>query len=324
MDVGELGSVTRDAEGNRALIPAGHVEVLDWKSTGDIIGRGKTPDQLAHDRQLLGYGVWMLDNHPSLARVGVMLSHAYIGTKRFEAVKRFVDVPAGTIRKRWEQKTAIIENMRIAARAARVDDVVPNLGACEAFRGCFMRDSCPHIKSWRANAAKRDLLLGINTEKEKEACVSFLNRQRAALGEAPVTVKVEVPAVVTAPVAPPAPAVKAKKPWEIVDESTPDEAPAPVAPPAPEVKKERKPRVKAEAPTATAAEVPAPVAVAPTAPVTGTFKPTRAVLKKAITRKVGDDFMKVEIELEAECSDHAEGMRKLSEAIDKQLDSEVG
>lgn len=320
MDVGELGPNTFASDGTKRLIPAGHVEVLDWKSSSDFTQWGKTPAQLAYDRQLLGYGVWMLDNHPELARVGVMFSHGYIGTRRFEAEKRSVCVTAADIRTRWAEKTAVLENMAIAAKAKSVNDVVPNLGACEAFRGCFMRDQCPHIKTWRSNAAKRELLLGINTEKAKGECMSFLNRQREAKGIPAVVPATEVKAVPQT-----AAAVKPPPPWAIVDEPG-EEAPA-VAAPAPEVKKERKPRAAKETPvdkvavgTVTAAGVdnPAPVVMGKV------FKPTRVTMKKGVTRKQGEDYLKIEVELEAECSDHAEGMAKLSAALDKQLEQEIG
>lgn len=122
--------------------PAGTVEVIDHKTTGDRPGTGakeyrKQGRDLVDTIQMSGYGV-----HEVLKRKApfVRLSHHYYFTKvKRPADKQTALVPAERLLRRWEGVDALARTLRDVARETDPDKVPGNLAACGAFGGCPYR-----------------------------------------------------------------------------------------------------------------------------------------------------------------------------------------
>lgn len=142
-----------DPEGDRR--PNGNldvVEVIDWKSTGDL-SRAKTGTELLQTIQMTTYGMFAFQVWPDID--AVRLSHVYFRTKGAPASRKSTILARREdLRPTWERIERVGENIIDIAAQTSEDCVEANTRSCNAYGGC------PHKKYCNAgnNDALRKLL----------------------------------------------------------------------------------------------------------------------------------------------------------------------
>lgn len=115
------------------------IEVLDWKSTGDI-KKAKAPVTTP----MMVYGAW------ACRRTGatwVRLSHVYMQTRGAPRATKTTKLFRGSdLLKRLQTLTPIVQSMKSAARTDNVKDVDHTTDPAKCAR-CFYRDKCPQGQS---------------------------------------------------------------------------------------------------------------------------------------------------------------------------------
>lgn len=142
IDVVNLRETYLTDEGE-AVFEVGVLEVIDWKSTSDMKW-AKTGTQLRKTIQMPGYAEWARRQYKLDDRDRVRLSHGYfVTTGRPYSEKRTTSIEVRDVRTAWQRVEELVGRMKVAASAARPDDIKPNLDACAAFRGCPHQSYCP-------------------------------------------------------------------------------------------------------------------------------------------------------------------------------------
>jgi hypothetical protein len=141
------------------------VEIGDLKAVGRIyphtIMRGKnagmvlqsyvkTHAEVCEDTQMLGYARHAVNKYPDMTHA--RLSHIYANKEKREAAKRTGLISVATIIERWSNIENIARKMESVATASRIEDVEPNINACDSFMhvdpadptGKKMLKGCPH------------------------------------------------------------------------------------------------------------------------------------------------------------------------------------
>lgn len=205
IDVEDRNDVHRDGEGG--LVMDGHPEVLDWKTTGDLKW-AKDPEAVASTLQMTGYG--LVQGSPQ-----VRLSHVYIRTKgRTESVKRTLVVTRERLERQWARVERIVERMRAVARMTAPSEPAKNYSACEKFRGCFYKSTCPRSP---------DVIMSLTFGEQYAALAAALTpKEESPMGLMDRVVK---PGTPTAPAAP-SPEIAAAKAKLLADEAAAKAKPA--------------------------------------------------------------------------------------------------
>lgn len=118
--------------------PPGTGEVVDYKNMANDRYL-KSPDELRKNIQMVSYGEYLLRIAPDLERA--RLSHGYC-LEQGRSRKHTVLVPAEDVRKEMEHVAGVGRLIRHVAREQDPDKVDANLGACDAYGGCFHRSVC--------------------------------------------------------------------------------------------------------------------------------------------------------------------------------------
>lgn len=125
-------------EAGRRQPKVGHAEVQDYKTTGDVEAKAKTPRGLVETVQMPVYSEF------AMQKVGgdqVRMSHVYFGTRVREAKKVTTLATRQEVADRLTDVDAVVrEGMVPAARVARAVDLEPNWEAC---RWCPYTGICP-------------------------------------------------------------------------------------------------------------------------------------------------------------------------------------
>lgn len=180
-------------EGELLADPAGTVEVIDHKTTGNFKW-AKTADQLMQTIQMPGYGEFIRCLVPGIRFV--RLSHIYYLTDGAPMARKVTTlVPVEQFPVRWAEIEAdVVVKMKAVAGAKRAEDIQGFGDSCDAFRGCPHRAYCPQSnKTPKSNALTR-------------LRMSFITKAIAAGGKKPASPTPAVPpAAALAPVGIPPP-----------------------------------------------------------------------------------------------------------------------
>ena len=118
------------------------IEVLDFKTTGDVEKWAKPAEKLIQTTQMTGYGMFAAKKYPWATHV--RLSHLTFSTKKSYAQKETIVHPVAEIKERWygaHGAETIANRMKVVA-GMREEDVEGNFAACGAFGGCAHRSYC--------------------------------------------------------------------------------------------------------------------------------------------------------------------------------------
>jgi hypothetical protein len=118
------------------------IEVLDYKTTGDVKKWAKPAEKLIQTTQMTGYGMFVAKRYPWATHV--RLSHLTFSTKSSYAQKETIVHPIAEIKERWygaHGVETIANRMKVVA-GLREEDVEGNFNACGAFGGCAHRSYC--------------------------------------------------------------------------------------------------------------------------------------------------------------------------------------
>lgn len=143
IDFVNLSDVYLTNEGEARPMAQGTVEIEDWKFTSNVNAYGKQAVDLIKTVQMPGYGEYVLRRWPG-AVDQLRFSHGYFQTrgKRF-ARKETILVPAEVVRERWNKIEATARSMVDVAKETDALKVEANRRACDAWRGCPYRYTCP-------------------------------------------------------------------------------------------------------------------------------------------------------------------------------------
>jgi hypothetical protein len=178
--------------------PEGVPWAWDWKFRKDFRFLSQPQDMLK-SIQMLAYGVHELALDQGASQVG--LAHGNFRTTG-AAKHEFVTLtrPRAEIEQRWNDRAIpLIRKIKLAVRAERVEDLEPNLRACESFGGCSYNWVCPRSPV-KVSAEMSSLLASIRAKS-----------QAALANGVPSNAPAQVPTGILPPDAPgPNPALDAK------------------------------------------------------------------------------------------------------------------
>lgn len=187
VEIGDLKTISR-------IYPQ---KILSGENAGIVLqSYAKSDAEICDDIQMLSYGRHGVDLYRDITHT--RLSHVYANTKKKEAVKRTGIISVETLLRRWERVDQIVAQMEQVATATKIEDIEPNLNACDAFthvdpddpeskrvlKGCAHRYYCP-----LAAAQVAPTLLG----PVKEAAMSLFDQGSLFSVPAPVPPPVPVP-----------------------------------------------------------------------------------------------------------------------------------
>ena len=122
--------------------PEGTVEVLDWKTTSDLVYM-KTQEALSRTVQMVTYGEWVRRGFKGVRHI--RLSHVYFRTRGAAAARKVSlrVIPEDNARA-WEYVEGVARSLVDVARVPRdrSDQVDANTRACGAYNGCPHRRYC--------------------------------------------------------------------------------------------------------------------------------------------------------------------------------------
>jgi hypothetical protein len=122
-----------------AYDPPGTVEVIDWKTTGDLKWI-KSAQDVSRTLQMTTYGKWAVEVKKA---EHVRLSHGYYVTKgRHTPRKVTLRVHKDQINERWEYIEKLAGSLKEVVKETNPDRVPANTRACAAFRGCPHQRYC--------------------------------------------------------------------------------------------------------------------------------------------------------------------------------------
>jgi hypothetical protein len=124
--------------------PPGTVEALDWKTTGQEVGRLKSASEIADTIQMAAYGAALV----ARGAAHVRLSHVYFFTRGSKPAKKISALrPAEKVMERWGYVEGVVRGLKGAAKALDASDVSGNLASCDAYGGCPHRSYCPQSRA---------------------------------------------------------------------------------------------------------------------------------------------------------------------------------
>jgi hypothetical protein len=195
--------------------------IQDWKTTSNLL-YAKTPDELAHNGQLIGNAKWLLSVSDYKE---ITLRHFYLSTKNKRPKAMAVDVVVTRehVEAEWQKILGTVREM-VAYYQLNPEDpntLPPNTDHCSAYGGCSHRQACGLM-------ASENVLISVHRMKGKgEATMGILQSMLAKAGAAAGVTGNEPKAEAAAQPEPaPVPAQPTPEPAAVV-------APQPEAVPAP-------------------------------------------------------------------------------------------
>jgi hypothetical protein len=162
------------------------IEVVDWKSTGDL-SRAKKGGDLAETTQMVSYAKYAFERAPDCE--GVRLSHVYFRTKGTPLAKKAtILVRRDDIAPEWKKLEHVGKMLLDIARQTSESCVEANTRACDAYGGCPHRSYCgggnrKQLEKLFGVGVTMGLLDAVNLKPEVKAEMAAL---QAAEAPAPV------------------------------------------------------------------------------------------------------------------------------------------
>lgn len=129
------------SDGEAGYDPKNSIEINDWKFTSDFRWAKDGPS-LADTVQMLSYARWGFETFTDDIE-WIRLSHVYFRTRGSPAAQKSTTLAnRGAVEKRWSR---VEERARVLLHVVQeidVDNVDPNLKACDAYGGCPHRAYC--------------------------------------------------------------------------------------------------------------------------------------------------------------------------------------
>ncbi len=198
---------TTDEHGDPLADLPGVVEVLDWKTTKNILRYAKRGIDLIKTDQMSLYGKYVLWRSEYKARP--RLSHVYMQTSGMAAATKATDLPdPSKIERRWDEMSAVARTLKDVVRETDPAKVPANRNACPAFGQCSYYGKCPRTSEQTLidifGVTKAEGLKG-KTLMSLESQMQSLQQEQAAAGN---------------PMAPPPPAgitdQQFKEAWDLI------------------------------------------------------------------------------------------------------------
>ena len=180
----------------------GIVEIGDHKTTSDIDAWGKTPEKLALDIQMVGYGVNTFHKYPDLTHE--RFSHNQYQTKgAHRGEKSTIVVPIENVLKRWDSLKPLVTSIEQSAKETDIKHVEPQPTSCRAFG-----KDCPHM-SYCPKSSEQSRVTIFGKSKPGENPMSLFHQAQSNVPAAPAAPQQTLaipPAVPNMPTAPSIPA----------------------------------------------------------------------------------------------------------------------
>lgn len=277
---GELDALGVPFAGKIDVWRPGIPEIIDWKTSSNVMLYKKQPPALLKDIQVNSYAMWAFRRDPSLEAVKARLVYLQTGRTRYSDESAVV-LTRGGVEGFWAgEVTPLVRNILDTAKAERIEDIPPTEAHCTVGR-----TQCPHF-----NVCPRKGVVSM------AGLLDFLNFDEAPAAAPAPAAQGELPLVPPPAVKLPEPDVQVAVSPEVVDAVV-----AAVEAPPPEPKRgpgrppgsRNKPKL--------ADLVPSP-ASNPAAQPSVTV--TRVALRHSLTVNLGNyQSAKVEVELDASVSD---------------------
>jgi hypothetical protein len=117
--------------------------IVDWKTTSSIEKYAKTPGDLRKNTQMLIYADW----HRKQNGVIPSLMHVYFQTKgNVPAVEVLTHITEEQLDTGIARIKKLVEQIHVVAEQKTVQEITPNLRACDVGRGCPFRHVCPRYE----------------------------------------------------------------------------------------------------------------------------------------------------------------------------------
>ena len=125
------------------------LQIVDWKSTSNILKYGKTRSELATDVQMAIYAKWAQHKYDVDE---VTVAHVQFQTKGDPLARRVEwEHTVDTVKPLWLSIESDVAEMSRCASLKTPEEVTPNLGACNDYGGCPYRGICPATKTGARN-----------------------------------------------------------------------------------------------------------------------------------------------------------------------------
>lgn len=125
------------------------LQIVDWKSTSNILKYGKTRSELSTDVQMAIYAKWAQHKYDVDE---VTVAHIQFQTKGDPLARRVEwEHTVDTVKPLWLSIESDVAEMSRCASLKTPEEVTPNLAACNDYGGCPYRGICPATKTGARN-----------------------------------------------------------------------------------------------------------------------------------------------------------------------------